>query len=371
MNVLITGANGFIGQNLCAHLESKGIYNVLKYNRQSNPELLDRYTKTCDFVFHLAGVNRPQNILDYEINHKFTLELIEKLKGSNNKSPILMSSSIQAEYDNPYGNSKRKAEDLLFKYEKETGTPIYIFRLPGVFGKWCKPNYNSVVATFCHNIAHNLPIHIEDPNATLSLVYIDDILKTFTNVLQDNYEKCNNFCKVEPTYHTNVAELANKIKSIQEKRPNLLVENPENTFNKKLYSTYLSYLPEDKFSYKLNMLTDYRGTFAECLKSPLAGQVSINITKPGMTKGKHWHHTKTEKLIVVGGKGIIRFQKLGGGKIITYPVSCENIEVVDIPPGYVHDMTNTGENEMIMIVWANQIFDPEHPDTYPSTIIEE
>lgn len=371
MNVLITGADGFIGKNLCSHLKANGFFNIFQYTHQSSPEELEKYTKSCDFVFHLAGINRPKNNLEYEINYNFTLELIKNLKNNKNSAPILMSSSIQAEYNNPYGISKKIAEELLLKYEQETTAPVYIFRLPGVFGKWCKPNYNSVVATFCHNIANGLPIHIDNPNSNLSLVYIDDVLTTFTDILQNKSIHDNGFCTIKPVYHTTVGELASIIKTLHKQRKNLLIENLENSFYRKLYSTYLTYLPSNEFNYKLTMLSDNRGTFAECLKSASAGQVSINITKPGMTKGNHWHHTKTEKFIIVAGKGIIRLQKLGDENVITYPVSCEILEVIDIPPGYVHNMTNTGSDDMIMIIWANEQFNPEHPDTYPATIVNE
>lgn len=369
MKVLVTGSNGFIGKNLCAHLEANGFSDLLKYGRQTDRPLLDRYAESCDFVIHLAGVNRPDHDSGFEENHRFTGELIQALKKGKKKPPVLMASSIQAQLDNPYGISKRKAEDLVSEYGGETGADIYLFRLPGVFGKWCAPDYNSVVATFCHNITRGLPIRIDDPTTPLALVYIDDVLHAFTAALKDEAVKPGDFYEVEPIHHTTVGELAETIRGFPGGRQSLLLADVGDALTRKLYSTYLSYLPEEAFSYGLFAHSDQRGVFAECLKSAAGGQVSVNITKPGLTKGGHWHHTKTEKLVVVSGTALVRFQKLGDEKIILYPVSAERLEVVDIPPGYVHDITNTGDSDMVMLVWANQIFDPLKPDTYPAAFV--
>lgn len=368
MKVLITGAHGFMGRNLCAHLKAKGFDDLLLYHRQSDPAILDEYAASCDFVFHLAGVNRPKNQEQFAENHQVTQQLLQALKKAKKKAPVLLSSSTQAGLSNPYGMSKRRAEEMVQEYGQETGAEVYLFRLPGVFGKWGKPDYNSVVATFCHNIAHELPIRLDNPDAPLSLVYIDDLLETFTAILQGTYGEKDGLCEVKPVHQTTVGQLAYTIQSFRDSRQSLFLIDAGNPLMQKLYGTYLSYLPQNKFSYELRMLSDDRGSFAECLKSAAGGQVSVNITKPGMTKGGHWHHTKTEKIIVVSGTGIIRFQQLGKEDMVIYPVSGEHLEVVDIPPGYIHDVTNSGDSDMAMLIWSSQIFDPQHPDTYPALI---
>ena len=368
MKILITGSNGFIGKNLCAHLEAKGTYDLLQYDKPFDQGALKQFASECDFVFHLAGVNRPKDDSGFEDNHRFTGELLEMLKVQGKKPPVLITSSVQAQLDNPYGKSKRKAEELVFEYGRDTGADTYVFRLPNVFGKWCAPNYNSVTATFCYNIARGLPVRIDDPSSTLSLVYIDDILKAFTAALEGKAARCGDYCEVGPVNKTTVGELAEAIQSFRAGRQTLLLANVSDPLIRKLYSTYLSYLPEDAFSYGLLSHSDSRGVFAECLKSHAGGQVSVNITKPGMAKGGHWHHTKTEKLVVVSGSGMIRFRKLGDDKVLLYPVTSDNLEVVDIPPGYTHDIINTGNCDMVMLVWANQIFDPLNPDTYPAAV---
>lgn len=368
MKILVTGSGGFIGKNLCVQLEALGDCQLFKYDIQTSPELLERYAADCDFVFHLAGVNRPEQPSEFEDNFKFTSALLKALRNSGKNIPVLMSSSIQAQLDNPYGLSKRKAEDLVKAYAQETGADIYIFRLPGVFGKWCAPNYNSVVATFCHNIARGLPVRMDDPDTEISLVYIDDVLQSFTAALQGDIIKQNGFCQVTPVHHTTVSELERTIRGFRDSRQNLELADMAEPLTRKLYSTYLSYLPDDQFCYALKEHRDQRGAFAECLKSVAGGQISVNITRPGMTKGGHWHHTKTEKFIAVNGCGILRFQKLGGGDILKYSISSEKLEVVDIPPGYIHDVTNTGSSDLVLLIWASQLYDPEHPDTYPAVI---
>lgn len=368
MKILITGANGFVGRNLCAHLEAIGYDDLLKYDRPDDEAALRQYASDCDFVFHLAGINRPDDESGFAGNYLLTEVLLEALKKENRTIPVLLSSSVQALLDNPYGRSKKKAEELVLDYGRETQADIYVYRLPNVFGKWCAPNYNSAVATFCHNIARGLPIRIDDPNAALTLVYIDDVLKAFTAAIHGNALRNGDFCAIEPVYHTTVGSLAEIIRSFSQSRKNLTVPKVSDPLIRKLYSTYLSDLPEAEFSYPLLEHKDHRGLFAEALKSKDAGQVSVNITKPGMVKAGHWHHTKTEKLIVVSGSGLIRFRRLGDEKLLLYPVSAERLEVVDIPPGYTHDIINTGSSDLVMLVWANQVFDPNEPDTHPAIV---
>lgn len=365
MNILITGAIGFVGKNLVAALRNSGLYSIAEFSRDSDPLLLEQYTKDCNFVFHLAGVNRTQNESEFmEGNYEFTLQLLELLKKHGNKAPILISSSIQAERDNPYGRSKMAAEKLLFNYQKETKINVYIYRLPNIFGKWSKPNYNSVVATFCHNIARDLDINIDNREAEVNLCYIDDLLEEFLNALESKPTRHNEYCVIPITYTIKVGELAGLIKSFQQSRENLTVANMEDALTKKLYSTYLSFLPEDKFSYKLMMNQDQRGSFTEFIRTPERGQVSVNVSKPGVTKGNHWHHTKNEKFLVVSGEGLIRFRKLDSEEIIEYKVNSKNLEVVDIPIGYTHSIVNIGYQDLVTVMWVNECFDSTSPDTY-------
>lgn len=376
MKILITGAKGFIGKNLVAQLtnikEGKAKHDLLgsditifEFDKDTDPSLLDTYCKEADFVFHLAGVNRPKEQSEFmEGNFGFTSELLDTLKKHNNTCPIMISSSIQAELDNPYGVSKKAGEDLLFDYSKETGAKVYIYRFPNVFGKWCRPNYNSAVATFCHNIAHDLPVKVNDPNHPMTLVYIDDVVEELINCMVEKANKEGDYCKVPVEHNIKLGEIVNLIKSFKESRATLQVPDLFDPFTKKLYSTYLSYLPEDGFSYPLKMNVDERGSFTEFLKSPDRGQVSINISKPGITKGEHWHHTKNEKFLVVSGNGVIRFRKMDEEIIHEYFVSGDKLEVVDIPVGYTHNIENLGKTEMVTVMWVNEVFDPKQPDTY-------
>lgn len=377
MKILITGAKGFIGKNLVAQLtnikEGKAKHpslgsdlTILEFDKDSDPSLLDTYCKEANFVFHLAGVNRPKEQSEFmEGNFGFTSELLDTLKKNNNICPIMISSSIQAELDNPYGVSKKAGEDLLFDYSKETGAKVYIYRFPNVFGKWCRPNYNSAVATFCHNIAHDLPVQVNDPNHPMTLVYIDDVVQELINCLVEKANKEGGYCKVATEHQIKLGEIVELIKSFKDSRTSLQVPDLSNPITKKLYSTYLSYLPEDSFSYPLKMNVDERGSFTEFLKSPDRGQVSINISKPGITKGQHWHHTKNEKFLVVSGKGVIRFRKIDEpSEIIEYHVSGDKLEVVDIPVGYTHNIENLGESDMVTVMWVNEVFDPTQPDTF-------
>lgn len=365
MKILVTGANGFVGKNLIAELKNKGFNEILEFTRETENSLLDQYTKECDFVFHLAGVNRPKDQSEFmEGNFGFTSDLLELLKKHNNKAPVLITSSIQAELENPYGRSKKAGEQLLFNYYLETDAKVYVYRLPNIFGKWSKPNYNTVVATFCHNIARGLDIQVNNSDANLNLCYIDDVLDEFLRALEGKPTMEDDYCIVPVTLSIKLGELAELITSFKKSRTNLSIPDMDDPLTKKLYSTYLSFLPEDEFSYDLKMNVDHRGSFTEFIRTADRGQVSVNVSKPGITKGNHWHHTKNEKFLVVSGEGLIRFRKISTEEIIEYRVSGEKLQVVDIPTGYTHSIVNVGENDLVTVMWVNECFDPERPDTY-------
>ncbi|MGM0804979.1 MAG: capsular polysaccharide biosynthesis protein CapF [Bacillota bacterium] len=365
MKILITGSKGFIAKNLIAELLNQGYQDILEFNRSTNVSLLDEYCRDADFVFHLAGINRPKDTSEFmDGNYGLTSKLIEILKKHNNKCPILVSSSTQAELDNPYGISKRASEDVLLNYSKNTGTNVLIYRLPNVFGKWCKPNYNSVIATFCHNIAREIPITVNDPSVVMKLVYIDDVIEEFINALNGFENSNDDLCGIPVTHKVALGEIVDLIYSFKNSREERSVPNMSDEFTKKLYSTYLSYLPEDQFSYDLKMNVDQRGSFTEFIKTPDRGQVSVNISKPGITKGNHWHHTKNEKFLVVSGKGVIRFRKIDSVEVLEYVVSGDKLQVLDIPTGFTHNIENIGETDMVTVMWANEHFDPKKPDTY-------
>ena len=365
MKVLVTGSNGFIGKNLIVELEATTEHEILSYDRDTDVSLLDSYCEKADFVFHLAGVNRPETEAEFMMgNFGFTSTLLATLKKHNNSCSVMISSSIQAELSNPYGESKKAGEDLLKAFSNETGADVLIYRFPNVFGKWCRPNYNSAVATFCHNITHDLPIMVNDPEVMLNLVYIDDVVKELTRALDGKENRQGNICEV-PTVHTiKLGDIVTLLESFKVSREERSIPNMVDAFTKKLYSTYLSYLPEDQFSYPLKMNVDQRGSFTEIIRTPDRGQVSVNISKPGITKGNHWHHTKNEKFLVVSGTGVIRFRNLNSDKVIEYFVSGDKMEVVDIPVGYTHNIENIGESDMVTVMWVNEAFDPEIPDTY-------
>jgi UDP-2-acetamido-2,6-beta-L-arabino-hexul-4-ose reductase len=365
VRILVTGASGFIGKNLIAELKNQGYSDIMECNRTTEKSKLDEYTQRCEFVFHLAGVNRPKEDQEFmEGNYESTSLLLESLNKNDNKSPVLITSSIQAQLDNHYGISKKAAEDLLLAHRNETGSKALIYRLHNVFGKWCRPNYNSVVATFCHNIAHDLQFTVNDSSVVMNLVYIDDVVAELINALNDKEYAIGDYCEV-PIIHTiSLGEIVKLINSFKNSREVRSIPNLSDGFTKKLYSTYLSYLPEDKFSYDLIMNVDRRGSFTEFIKTPDRGQVSVNISKPGIIKGNHWHHTKNEKFLVVSGKGVIRFRKINSDEIIEYYVSGEKMEAVDIPTGYTHNIENLGDMDMVTVMWANEPFDPEKPDTY-------
>lgn len=365
MKILVTGAQGFVSKNLIAELRNRNFGDIFEFGRETNTSLLDEYCKEADFVFHLAGVNRPKDQSEFmDGNYGFTSTLLDTLKKHQNTCPVMISSSTQAVLDNPYGISKKAGEDLLFEYSKETGANVLVYRLPNVFGKWCKPNYNSAVATFCHNVANDLPINVNDPTVIMNLVYIDDVVGEFINALSGKESIKGNFCEIPVVHTITLGEIVELIYSFKKSREERAIPNMSDLFTKKLYSTYLSYLPEDQFSYGLKMNVDQRGSFTEFIKTPDRGQVSVNISKPGITKGNHWHHTKNEKFLVVSGTGVIRFRKYGTDDIIEYFVCGSKMEVVDIPTGYTHNIENLGDADMVTIMWANEYFDPEKPDTY-------
>ncbi len=354
MRILITGANGFVGKNLCISLPEHELY---RYDVDTAPSLLDDYCRDADFVFHLAGANRPKDPKEFmENNFGFTSVLLEILKKHGNTCPIVLSSSTQAALDNPYGQSKRAGEDLLKAYGAETGAKVIIYRFPNLFGKWCRPNYNSAIATFCHNIARGLPITVNDPSVELTVAYIDDVLDEFKRALLGNPS--------EPVTHkATLGRIVELLESFRDSRKMLSVPDLSDPFVKKLHATYLSYLPEEGFSYPLKMNVDNRGSFTEILRTDCHGQFSVNMIKPGIVKGNHWHHTKNEKFLVVGGRGVIRFRRIDDEEVIEYRVTGDKMEVVDIPPGYTHNIENTGDTDLILFIWCNERFDPERPDT--------
>ncbi len=335
------------------------------FDVDTDPALLDGYCRDCDFVFHLAGVNRPQRAEEFmEGNCGFTSTLLDTLKRHGSKAPVIVTSSIQAELDNLYGQSKKAGEDLVFAHGEEQGIPVYVYRLPNVFGKWCRPNYNSVVATFCHNIAHGLPVVVNDPAAQMQLVYIDDVVGELIQAMGGGANRRDRFCYVEPVHKASVGHIAELIHSFKASRETRFIPDMGGAFTKDLYATYLSYLPEDEFNYPLKMHADHRGSFTEIFRTKERGQISVNISKPGITKGNHWHHSKNEKFIVVSGRGVIRFRKVGGDQVLEYFVDGGRIEVVDIPTGYTHHIENLGDTDLVTIMWASECFDPEKPDTY-------
>lgn len=377
MRILITGAKGFIGKNLVAELKNirdgkdrtfdlTNDLEILEFDIDTDKSLLDTFCEDCDFVFNLAGVNRPENEEDFmNGNFGFASDLLNTLKKYGNTCPVMLSSSIQAALQNPYGISKKAGEDLFFEYGRETGAKILVYRFPNVFGKWCRPNYNSAVATFCSNIANDLPITVNDRNHKMTLVYIDDVVSELINALTGNETKDGSFCTVHPERNTTLGEIADLLYSFKESRNTKAVPDvTDGSFSKKLYSTYLSYLPADKFSYPLKMSIDNRGSFTEILRTVNNGQFSVNISKPGITKGQHWHHTKNEKFLVVSGKGVIRFRKIDEDKVYEYFVSGEKLEVVDIPTGYTHNIENLGSTDMVTFMWCNECFNPDKPDTF-------
>nr|WP_302020159.1 capsular polysaccharide biosynthesis protein CapF [uncultured Acetatifactor sp.] len=371
MKVLVTGAGGFLGQNLIAELERREDITILPFEHDTPMGLLDAYCADCGFVYNLAGVNRPEHVEEFmEGNFGFATQLTQALERHGNRCPVMNASSVQAALDNPYGRSKKAGEDMLADYGKRTGAPVYNYRFPNVFGKWCRPNYNSAVATFCHNIARGLPIRVNDRAALLHLVYIDDLVQELLQALEGHpHRDAEGYCFVPVIHEATLGEIVDMLYSFRDSRQNLMIpEVPEGSLGKKLYSTYLSYLPKDRFAYPLLVHEDERGSFTEILKSVERGQVSVNITKPGIRKGEHWHHTKNEKFVVVSGRALIRFRRHGSDEIIEYHVSGERPEVVDIPTGYVHSIENEGEADLVTLIWCNECFNSDRPDTMPEKV---
>ena len=382
MRILVTGAKGFVGKNLCAALNNLRdgkdktrpgltVDEVYEYDIDSNPSLLDEYCRQADFVFNLAGVNRPKDAAEFmEGNFGFASTLLDTLKKYGNRCPVMLSSSIQAALDNPYGESKRAGEELFFAYAKTTGAKVLVYRFPNLFGKWCRPNYNSAVATFCHNIAHDLPIQVNDPSVVMHLAYIDDVVSELVDALEGREHREGDYCKVQTEHEITLGGIVELIRQFAEQPKTLMIpEIPENSFAKKLYSTYLSYLPKEKVAFPLKMNVDARGSFTELIHTLNCGQVSINISKPGITKGQHWHNTKWEFFIVVAGHGLIQERKIGSDEVIEFEVSGDNIQCIHMLPGYTHNIINLSETEnLVTVMYCNEIFNPNKPDTYYETV---
>ena len=387
MNILVTGAQGFIGKNLCVSLQSikedkdkthpeLNITDIYQYDVETDPTLLPEYCAKADFVFNLAGVNRPIEQTEYMAgNFGFASLLLDTLKAQGNLCPVMLSSSTQAALGNPYGQSKKAGEELFRRYAEETGAKVLIYRFPNVFGKWCRPNYNSAIATFCHNIANNLPITVNDPGVVMNLVYVDDVVDELIAALSGQENREGDFCAVPVVHTITLGAIADLLYSFKASREDLSVPDMSNAFIRKLHATYLSCLPEDGFSYPLKMNVDQRGSFTEIIRAPDRGQFSVNISKPGITKGNHWHHTKNEKFVVVHGHGLIQLRKVGqdvGGEaypVQNYEVSGGKIQVVDMIPGYTHNIINLSDTEdLVTFMWASESFDPGRPDTYFETV---
>lgn len=363
VKVLISGAQGFIGRNLSVRIAERGDIEVVEFVRGHSTERLADLLEGTSFVFHLAGVNRPTSVDEFATgNADLTAELCKALARTGRPIPVLYASSIQAEQDNPYGISKRKAEEALRDLGEKTGAPVFIFRLTNVFGKWARPNYNSAVATFCHNIARDLPITINDPAAVVNLVYVDDVIERFLAIMDDP-RHVDSFCFVEPEYRLTVGDLAARIRSYREGRETLMSEHVGVGLERALYATYVSYLPPERFAYPLRQHGDARGMFVEMLKTRDSGQFSFFTAHPGVTRGGHYHHSKTEKFLVIKGNARFRFRQIVSGEQCEVLASGENPQVVETVPGWSHDVTNVGTDEMIVMLWANEVFDRAHPDT--------
>lgn len=399
MNILITGAKGFVGKNLVANLRNIAqgknrtrpnlhIEEIFAYDLDTDPALLGEYCARADFVFHLAGVNRPRNNEEFmEGNLGFSSTLLETLKKTGNKCPVVLSSSIQATLigrygKSDYGRSKLAGEELFFAYGQETGAPVLVYRFPNLFGKWCRPNYNSVVATFCYNISHDLPIQVNDPSTQLELLYIDDLVEELLDALEGHPHRCDyqglmpllkedgKYCYASPTHEVTLGEIVQLLESFKAQPQTLVLpEIPPDSFAKKLYSTYLSYLPQEKVAFPLKMNVDERGSFTELLKTRNCGQFSVNISKPGITKGQHWHNSKWEFFMVVSGHGLIQERKIGSEEILEFEVDGDHIQAVHMLPGYTHNIINLSDTEnLVTVMWANEQFDPSHPDTFGENV---
>lgn len=398
MNILITGAKGFVGRNLAENLKNirdgknrtrpaLPIGEIYEYDLDNTERDLRRFAAKADFVFHLAGVNRPMDPKEFmEGNYAAADALLAALKQVGNTCPVMLSSSVQAtligRYNGDYGKSKQAGEELLFRYAEETGARVLVYRFPNLFGKWCRPNYNSAVATFCHNMANDLPITVNDPSTELELLYIDDLVEEMLDALEGREHHCRfdgvravfdpngKYCAVPTTYRVTLGEIVELLDSFRKQPQTLeMPAIPNNSFSKKLYSTYLSYLPPEKVAFDLNMKCDDRGSFTELFKTAAHGQFSVNISKPGITKGQHWHNSKWEFFIVVSGHGLIRERRIGSDEILEFEVTGERIKAVHMLPGYTHNIINLSDTEpLVTLMWANETFDPEHPDTFGETV---
>ena len=395
MNILVTGASGFVGKNLVYNLRNiaqgknrtrpnLSINEIFEYDLDTDPALLDKFCAEADFVFNLAGVNRPKEQSEFmQGNFGFATVLLDTLKKHNNTCPVMLSSSIQATLigrygQSDYGKSKLAGEELFFTYAQDTGAKVLVYRFPNLFGKWCRPNYNSAVTTFCNNTANDLPIQVNDPSTELELLYIDDLVEEMLDALEGKEHRCNyngleavvdnqgRYCFVPTTHKATLGQIVELLKSFRDQPKTLqLPEIPAGSFAKKLYATYLSYLPKEKTCFSLKMNCDERGSFTELLKTANCGQISVNISKPGITKGQHWHNTKWEFFIVVAGTALIQQRKVDTDEVLEFKVSGENIQAVHMLPGYTHNIINLSETEdLVTVMWANEAFDPEHPDTY-------
>lgn len=367
MKVLISGADGFVGRNLVVHLAERKDVEVYQYTRATPADALAGLIEQADFIFHLAGINRPSQASEFQGNADLTEVFAQAIMASGRKIPVLYTSSIQAERDNPYGSSKRAAEETLLALKARHGSPLYLFRLPNVFGKWARPNYNSAVATFCHNIARGLPIQIHDPDATVALVYIDDVIARFIDVM-DGKVPAESFISVTPQYSATVGELAAQIQAFCDSRTSLVSERVGTGLARALYATYVSYLPKDRFTYEVPKYGDPRGVFVEMLKTPDTGQFSYFTAHPGITRGGHYHHSKTEKFLVIKGRACFRFRHMVTGEFYELFTDGEKPEIVETVPGWTHDITNVGEDEMVVMLWANEIFDRQKPDTFAKPV---
>lgn len=363
MKVLITGASGFVARNLALRLSERKDVEVIRYTREDSPAELLALVAGADFVFHLAGINRPKQPEEFQGNSDLTRLLCDAVKASGRKPPVLYTSSIQAAQENHYGASKRAAEEALLALNVEHGSPVFLFRLPNVFGKWARPNYNSAVATFCHNIARDLPIQINDPAASLKLVYVDDVVSCFISVMDGKVSE-QPFISVTPEYSTTVGEVAAQIRAFRDSRHTLISERVGTGLVRALYATYVSYLPKERFAYEVPKYGDPRGVFVEMLKTPDAGQFSYFTAHPGITRGGHYHHSKTEKFLVIKGRACFRFRQMLTGEFYELFTDGEKPEIVETAPGWTHDITNVGDEEMVVMLWANEIFDRDNPDTY-------
>lgn len=363
--VLVTGSEGFVGKNLRVPLQCRGDVRLLCFDVQDAPGALDDLLAQADFVFHLAGVNRPQHVDELRTgNTELTERICARLTAFGRKVPLLIASSTQATLNNPYGNSKREAEQAVFAYGRESGAPVYVYRLTNVFGKWSRPNYNSVVATFCHNIAHGLDISISDPAREVELVYIDDVVNAFVARLDDMAPETGEYLTVGPTCLITLGELARRIRTLHDIRTALLMPDLSDDLTRKLYATYLSYLETNAFAYSLDTKIDIRGALAELIKSEHFGQIFVSRSHRGVTRGNHYHNSKIEKFCILQGDAVIRFRHVLSDEVLEYRVSGTEFRVVDIPPGYTHHIENISDGEMIVLFWASQIFDPKQPDTH-------